>query len=126
MSRKNEIYVCEVCGNVVEILRAGDGQLVCCGREMTLQPEKTQDEAREKHVPKATRDGGRVSVVIGEIEHPSEPEHFIEWVELAQNGRTKRVELKAGDRPAAEFCVGEGPAIVRAYCNIHGLWKAEI
>ncbi|MBP3558890.1 MAG: desulfoferrodoxin FeS4 iron-binding domain-containing protein [Thermoguttaceae bacterium] len=125
--KETEIYTCEICGKMVEVLRDGSGELVCCGQAMTLEKAQVDDaNAAEKHVPSAKRDGKRVEVVIGAVEHPSEPEHYIEWIETTQGNRSKRVALQPGDRPIAEFCVEDGPALVRTYCNIHGLWKKEV
>lgn len=125
--KETEIYVCEICGKIVEVLRDGDGRLVCCGQEMTLEKAKVDDsENAEKHAPSAKREGKRVEVQIGAVEHPSDREHYIEWVEISQGNRSKRVELQPGDRPIVEFCVEDGPALARAYCNVHGLWKKEV
>lgn len=127
MIKESEIYVCEICGKIVEVLRDGSGELVCCGQAMTLEKAKVDDsENAEKHVPSAKRNGNRVEVMIGSVEHPMEREHYIEWIETTQGNRSKRVALQPSDRPSAEFCVEEGPAVVRTYCNIHGLWKKEI
>ena len=125
--KETEIYLCEICGKMVEVLRDGSGELVCCGEPMTLEKAKVDDaEAAEKHVPSAKRDGKRVEVTIGSVEHPMEDKHYIEWIETTQGNRTKRVALQPGDRPIVEFCVEDGPALVRTYCNLHGLWKKEV
>lgn len=125
--KETEIYICEICGKMVEVLHDGSGELVCCGEPMTLEKAKVDDaEAAEKHVPSAKRDGKRVEVTIGSVEHPMEDKHYIEWIETTQGNRTKRVVLQPGDRPIAEFCVEDGPALVRTYCNLHGLWKKEV
>jgi superoxide reductase len=125
--KETEIYLCEICGKMVEVLHDGSGELVCCGQPMTLEKAKVDDsDAAEKHAPSAKRDGKRVEVTIGAVEHPMEDKHYIEWIETTQGNRTKRVVLQPGDRPIAEFCVEDGPALVRTYCNLHGLWKKEI
>ncbi|MGL6194381.1 MAG: desulfoferrodoxin [Thermoguttaceae bacterium] len=125
MTKLNEIYVCQKCGNTVEIIGAGKGELVCCGVPMTLQIENTVDASREKHLPVVTVDGDWRHVKVGSVPHPMEEKHYIEWIELIQNGQTKRTFLKPGDKPEAAFQVVPGPFTVRAYCNLHGLWKDE-
>lgn len=124
--KETEIFVCEICGKMVEVLRDGSGELVCCGQAMTLEKTHVDDaEHVEKHAPSVKRDGKRIEVTIGSVEHPMEDKHYIEWIETTQGNRTKRVALRPGDRPIAEFCVDDGPALVRTYCNLHGLWKKE-
>lgn len=125
--KETKIYACEICGKIVEVLHDGSGELVCCGQPMALEEAKVDDSQNaEKHAPNAKREGKRVEVVIGAVEHPSEDAHYIEWIEMTQGKRSKRVELEPGDRPRAEFCIEEGPALIRTYCNIHGLWKKEV
>ena len=124
MTKKREIYICEICGNIVEVLNAAAGDLVCCGQEMTLQSENTQEASFEKHIPVVERDGNRIRVKVGSIPHPMEPAHHIEWIELIEGNKVKRVELAPGDLAEAEFCVGGDEFTVRAYCNLHGLWKS--
>lgn len=123
MTQLGEIYVCDICGNIVEVVHASSGKLVCCGSPMTLQVENTTDAAKEKHVPFVQKEGNRVSVQIGSTVHPMVANHYIEWIELTQGDRVKRVYLKPGEEPKAEFCVNDGDFTVRAYCNLHGLWK---
>lgn len=125
MAQRSEIYVCELCGNIVEVLEGGDGELVCCGQAMTLQKENTVDASKEKHVPAVTISENQVSVQVGSVLHPTLPEHYIMWIEVIEGDTVKRKYLKAGDEPKATFCTKGGPISVRAYCNIHGLWKAE-
>ena len=124
MSKLMGIYKCEHCGNMVEVVHAGGGALVCCGDEMKLQVENTIDAAKEKHVPvvEKTAEGYRVSV--GSVAHPMEEKHYIEWIELVADGKACRQFLKPGDAPVAEFCVSAAKVEVRAYCNLHGLWQA--
>ncbi|MCA1743320.1 MAG: desulfoferrodoxin [Desulfonatronovibrio sp.] len=125
MAKVLEIYKCEACGNIVELVHGGEGELVCCGQPMKLQTENTVDAAKEKHVPviEKTSDGYKVSV--GSVDHPMEEKHYIEWIELVADGRAYREFLKPGQTPAAEFCVKAEKVTAREYCNIHGLWKAE-
>lgn len=125
MAQFREIYVCKLCGNVVEVLHAGDGTLVCCGQNMTLQVENTVDAAKEKHVPVITVDGNKVEVAVGSVPHPMLEEHYIMWIEVWENGKVKRQYLKPGDEPKAVFCTGGGNIEAREYCNLHGLWTAK-
>jgi superoxide reductase len=124
MAEKLEIYKCEVCGNIVEVLHAGKGQLVCCGKPMELMNENPVDAAREKHVPviEKTADGYKVSV--GSVAHPMEEKHWIEWIELIADGKSYRKFLNPGDAPVAEFCIQAASVTAREYCNLHGHWKA--
>jgi superoxide reductase len=117
-------YRCEKCGNIVALLKNGGGTLTCCGQAMTkLEPNST-DAAKEKHVPVITRENGRIKVAVGSAPHPMLPEHHIEWIALDIDGKTEIVYLKPGMEPKAEFAeVASGT--VYAYCNLHGLWKAD-
>jgi len=126
MTKLNEIYKCNVCGNIVEMVHAGVGQLVCCGQPMELQAENTVDAAQEKHVPVLTREGDKVTINVGAVAHPMTAEHYIEWIELIVAGRVCRKFLAPGDEPQAEFEVAasEQDLQARAYCNLHCLWKS--
>ncbi|MDO5554613.1 MAG: desulfoferrodoxin [Planctomycetia bacterium] len=124
MTKVREIYVCSVCGNTVEVIAAGGGTLVCCGQPMNLQAENTQDASREKHVPVATRQEGKVHVVVGSVAHPMEANHYIEWIEFIQGNHVCRRQLHPGEAPEAVFCATDEPFTVRAFCNLHGLWSA--
>ena len=124
MASIKEIFKCNICGNIVEVLHGGAGQLVCCGQPMELLKEKTEDEGQEKHVPmiKKTDDGIRVKV--GSVPHPMEDSHLIEWIEITADGNVYRKFLKAGDAPEAEFCIKAENVTAREHCNVHGLWKS--
>lgn len=125
MTQQNQIYKCEICGNIVEVLHAGRGELVCCGQPMNLMEENTVDAAIEKHVPVieiTDEDKEIVKIKVGEVEHPMTEEHYIEWIEVITKDRVLRKFLKPGEKPEAEFCI-EGEVEARAYCNLHGLWK---
>jgi superoxide reductase len=124
MTQISQIYKCELCGNIVEVIHAGEGELVCCGKPMKLLTENTTDAAKEKHVPviEKTSDGYKVSV--GSIAHPMEEKHYIEWIELIADGVSHRKFLKPGDAPVAEFTLSARTVSAREYCNLHGLWKA--
>jgi superoxide reductase len=126
MTEKLQIYKCEVCGNVVEVIHAGAGELVCCGQPMKLFKENTTDAATEKHVPAIEKLEKGIKAKVGEVAHPMKEDHYIEWIEVIfPTGRANRQFLEPGQTPEAEFPCAEGKVIVREYCNIHGLWKAE-
>ncbi|HPI27338.1 MAG TPA: desulfoferrodoxin [Candidatus Marinimicrobia bacterium] len=126
MTKRTQIYKCEICGNIVEVLHEGAGELVCCGKPMKLIVENTTDAAREKHVPviEKTADGYKVSV--GSVLHPMIDVHYIEWIELDADGQVFRKYLKPGDTPVAIFKVSAEKLTAREYCNIHGLWKGTL
>ena len=121
----NQIYKCEVCGNVVEVLFVGGGELVCCGQSMKLLVAKTEDEGMEKHVPVVEKTETGIKVKVGSVEHPMEEAHYITTIEALEGGKVHRKTLNPGQKPEAEFPVSE-KAIVREYCNLHGLWKAGV
>jgi len=124
MTKINQVYKCEVCGNMVEILHAGGGELVCCGQPMTLLEENTTDAATEKHVPVIEKSGDTVTVTVGSVEHPMMDDHYIEFIELIADGKVYRKNLNPGDKPQATFKVSAEKLEAREYCNLHGLWKA--
>lgn len=126
MTKNNEIYKCELCGNIVEVKHSGAGELVCCGKPMIHKEENTVDAAIEKHVPIVEINGDIVKVTVGEIAHPMEESHFIEWIEILKNEKIIAVaKLNPGDKPIATFCIKNNHGIVaREYCNLHGLWKS--
>ena len=124
MAKRLEVYKCGVCGNIVEVLHAGKGNLVCCGKPMNLLVENTVDAAKEKHVPVIEKIDGGVKVKVGEVAHPMEEKHWIEWVEIIADGKTYRQYLNPGEVPEAIFNVTADQITAREYCNIHGLWKA--
>lgn len=123
MTKLREVYECNVCGNIVEVLHAGVGELVCCGQPMELLTEKTEDEGREKHVPVIEKTDKGVKVKVGSIPHPMEENHYIEWIEIIADGKSYREFLKPGGKPEAEFEVKAEKIEAREYCNVHGLWK---
>ncbi len=125
MAKKMEIYKCEVCGNTVEVLHGGAGQLVCCGQPMKLMTEGLIDAAREKHVPVIEKTDAGYKVKVGSVPHPMAEEHHIEWIELIADGKAYREFLKSGDAPEATFCISATSVTAREYCNLHGLWKGE-
>lgn len=125
MPEKMEVYKCETCGNIVEVLTAGSGELVCCGAPMVVMKENTTDAAVEKHVPVLEKKADGWQINIGSVDHPMTNDHFIEWIELIAGDTAYREFLKPGDKPAAFFPVAADNVTARAYCNLHGLWKAE-
>jgi superoxide reductase len=123
-TEKLQVYVCEHCGNIVEVLYGGGGELVCCGEPMILQEENTVDAAKEKHVPAIEKTDGGFKVSVGKVAHPMEDKHYIEWIEIIADGTVYRKFLSPGDKPEALFAIDADKITARAYCNLHGLWKA--
>ena len=124
MATRQDIYKCEACGNIVEIVNGGDGELVCCGAPMRRMAENTVDAAREKHVPVIETVDGGVRVRVGDLPHPMEEKHHIQWIEVVANGHSYRQYLIPGSMPEAFFAVYAPVLTARAYCNLHELWKA--
>ena len=124
MTKKNEVYKCPLCGNIVEVLHTGAGELVCCGQPMELMAENTVDAAKEKHVPVVTKVANGYKVVVGSVPHPMEEKHWIEWIELIADGKVYRQNLAPGMAPEAIFCVEAATVIAREFCNLHGHWKS--
>ena len=125
MTIQRQVYRCNVCGNMVEVLRDAGGILVCCGQNMELLNENTTEASLEKHVPVIENTGGETLVKVGSIDHPMEEKHHIEWVELHTSKFIYRKYLKAGEKPEALFKSTEDVLYAREYCNIHGLWKSK-
>jgi superoxide reductase len=124
MTEINQVYKCGVCGNIVEVLHSGVGQLVCCGEPMELLKEKTEDVGHEKHVPVIEKTDKGVKVKVGSVPHPMEENHYIEWIEIIADGIAYRKPLKPGEKSEAEFCIQAEKITAREYCNVHGLWKS--
>ena len=125
MTKLREIYKCNICGNIVEVLHAGVGELVCCGEPMELMEEKTEDSSTEKHVPYVEKTDNGVLVKVGQNEdHPMIDKHYIEWIQVITDGASYRKFLKPGDKPQAEFEIKADKVESREYCNIHRLWKS--
>jgi superoxide reductase len=124
MAERLEVYKCDLCGNIVEVLHGGKGELVCCGAPMKCMTENTVDAAKEKHVPAVEKVAGGFKVKVGSVAHPMEEKHYIEWVELLADGKAYRQFLKPGQAPEAFVCVDAQQVTAREYCNLHGLWKA--
>ena len=123
MAERLEVYKCEACGNIVEVIHAGGGELVCCGEAMQQLVENTVDAAKEKHVPVIEQVEGGVKVKVGEVAHPMEENHYIEWIEIIDGDKADRQFLNPGEAPEAVFKAASGNVTAREYCNLHGLWK---
>jgi len=124
MAQQLEVYKCGVCGNIVEVLHGGAGELVCCGEPMKRFVENTVDAAKEKHVPVVEKTASGFKVKVGSVAHPMEEKHWIEWVEVIVGGKAYRQFLKPGEAPEATFDIKADKVTAREYCNLHGLWKA--
>ncbi len=123
MTRLNEVHKCETCGNIVEILHTGAGDLYCCDRVMELKKENFEEAAIEKHIPVIKDNEKGKKITVGEVEHPMSDEHYIEWIEvLFKDGKVLRKDLKPGDDPSIYCRQDHDENIIRAYCNVHGLW----
>ncbi|MGE5329621.1 MAG: desulfoferrodoxin [Deltaproteobacteria bacterium] len=118
-----QVYKCAVCGNIIEIIHVGGGQLVCCGQPMTLMEENKQDANLEKHVPVVEKKEKGIKVQVGSVLHPMEEKHYIQWIEAIAGDKVQRKFLKPGDKPEAEFEVSAENVKVRELCNLHGLWS---
>lgn len=125
MSKQLEVYKCSICGNIVEVMHAGAGALVCCGQNMTAMAENTTDAATEKHVPVIAIGEGSITVSVGSVAHPMEDAHYIQWVELIADNQVYRQYLSPGDAPQATFNVTATSVTAREYCNLHGHWAAK-
>ena len=125
MTEKLEIYKCETCGNMVEMVHEGRGQLICCGKPMKLFKENTTDAAVEKHVPVVEKTADGYVVKVGEVTHPMMEDHYIEWIEVIADGKAYRKFFEPGDTPEATFCIDAATVTAREYCNLHGLWKKD-
>jgi len=125
MTIQKQVYRCNVCGNIVEVLHAGKGELVCCGQPMELLQEKTTDVGLEKHVPVIETTDRGIKVKVGEVTHPMEEKHYIEWIEVITDSGSCQQLLKPGDKPEAEFEIKPQTVAAREYCSIHGLWKSS-
>ena len=125
MTKLNEIYKCEMCGNIVEVLHTGPGALTCCGQKMMLLAENTVDAAKEEHVTVIEIGADSITVKVGSVAHPMQGEHYIEWIELIADGKVYRQQLQPGQEPQATFPVIASQVTAREYCNLHGHWAAS-
>jgi superoxide reductase len=124
MAERLQVYKCQVCGNIVEVLHGGKGELVCCNQPMKLMVEGQVDAAKEKHVPVIEKTADGIKVKVGSVAHPMEEKHYIEWIEVIADGKAYRQFLSPGQAPEAIFKIDAGKVTAREYCNLHGLWKA--
>ena len=125
MAEKNDVFKCNLCGNIVELINVGGGELVCCGQPMEKMEAKSADSSTEKHVPVIEKIDGGYKVTVGSTLHPMLDEHYIQWIELSFDGKSCKKYLAPGDQPVAEFLCGHyNDVSAREYCNVHGLWKS--
>ena len=125
MALQKQIYKCNTCGTIVEVLHAGEGGLVCCAQPMEVLLEKTTDTGLEKHVPVIEATARGIRVKVGDVPHPMEDKHYIEWVEVIADGNSYRKFLKPGDNPEVEFEIKPQKVTAREYCSVHSLWKSN-
>ncbi len=123
MKEKAIFYRCELCGNIVGLIKDGGGELVCCGKPMVKLVPNTTDAASEKHVPVYEKKGDILSVQVGSVEHPMTDEHYIEWIAVETPELMQRHVLEPGEQPKVDFHVESDEIEVFAYCNLHGLWR---
>lgn len=124
MAKRHQIYKCGICGNCIDIVNGGDGELVCCGEPMKLLTEKTADQGKEKHVPVMEMIKEGLSVSVGKDPHPMEETHFIEWIEIVDQDISCRHYLKPGTSPQTVFKTTHPQVLAREYCSVHGLWTS--
>ncbi len=124
MKEKAVFYRCELCGNIVGLVKDGGGELVCCGKPMVKLVPNTTDAAQEKHVPVFEKNGNKLHVQVGSVEHPMTDEHYIEWIAVETPNLMQRHVLNPGEHPIVDFNIDSDEFEVFAYCNLHGLWKA--
>jgi len=125
MTTMHQIYRCPICGNIIEVLHTGVGELVCCGQPMQLVESKSEDTGFEKHLPVIQKSGNQVTVKVGSIPHPMEESHYIEWIEITADDKVYKKFLKPGDTPEAVFEISAETVTTRIYCNVHGLWQTK-
>lgn len=124
MSKKLDVFKCEECGLIVEVVHEGDCAPECKGKPMKQYTENTVDAAKEKHVPVIEKSADAITVKVGSVAHPMQDDHYIEWIELIADGKVYRQHLNPGDEPVAVFPVLAEQVSAREYCNKHGLWRA--
>jgi superoxide reductase len=124
MAERLQVFKCEVCGHIIEVLHEGQGELVCCNQPMKLLEEGSVDAAQEKHVPVIEKTADGIKITVGSVAHPMEDAHFIEWIEIIADGKAYRQFLNPGEAPEAVFQIDAEQVTAREHCNLHGLWKA--
>ncbi len=125
MAKRFDVFKCNECGSIVEVLNGSGCNPVCCGKPMGKLAENTVDAAHEKHVPVIEKIVGGYKVSVGAIAHPMEEKHYIMWIELLADGISYKKFLSSGDKPEAVFMVDTDTVCAREYCSLHGLWKSE-
>ena len=126
MKEKNTVfYKCPICGNVIGLIKGNADLITCCGRKMELLVANSEDASVEKHVPVYEKVEDEIAVKVGEVEHPMEKEHYIEWIAQVSDNKTTRIRLYPEQDTTVRFKYIPG-SILYAYCNKHGLWKAEV
>ncbi len=126
MAKKLEIFKCELCGHIIEVLHEGGGTLSCCGQPMKAISANTTDASLEKHVPVVEKMDDGTHIKVGSVAHPMTPEHWIEWVQMiTPAGYSCRVFIDPGTNPEGVFKMKPENGTARAYCNLHGLWKTD-
>lgn len=124
MAEIKDIYRCNVCGHIIEVIHEGAGTLVCCDQDMEKLEAKTEDQGQEKHVPVIEKTEDGFLVKVGDVPHPMEEKHHIEWIQAIIGDKAYRKFLKAGEKPEMEVKCEESDEVeLREYCNVHGLWK---
>jgi len=126
MADRNQVFKCQTDGLVIEVVHGSKGEPVCCGSPMDLLIENSSDGAKEKHVPVIEKITGGFRVDVGSVPHPMEEKHYIEWIELIADGISYKTFLSPGMKPAVQFMVTASDVTARAYCNLHGLWRAGL
>jgi superoxide reductase len=128
MNCETRFYICKHCGNIIGMILSSGAPVSCCGEEMSELVANTVDASREKHVPVVTVDGNAVTIKVGSVPHPMLAEHYIMWVYLQTEKGGQRKCLKPGEEPTVTFKLTDDdkPLAAYEYCNLHGLWKADI
>lgn len=122
---EQKFFICEHCGNIIAVVKDAGVPIMCCGQKMKEIVPGTTDAAVEKHLPEYEVKNGKVYVKVGQVEHPMEEEHYIEWISIQTNKGNQRKVLRPEQKPEAVFAILEDETVeaVYAYCNLHGLWK---
>lgn len=124
---ENRFYICEHCGNIIGMIHDAGVPMMCCGKKMTQLEPGTVEASTEKHIPVVAVKDGVVEVNVGSVLHPMEEKHSILWVYLQTDRGGQRKCLEIGREPVVKFALlDEKPVAVYAYCNLHGLWMADI
>ncbi|MBR5188475.1 MAG: desulfoferrodoxin [Clostridia bacterium] len=127
MMKHQKFYICEHCGNLIGMIYDAGVPMMCCGQKMKKLEAGVVEASHEKHVPVVKVDGNIVNVSVGSVEHPMAEEHNIAWVYLQTDQGGQRKNLEIGKAPVVRFALAdEKPIAVYAYCNLHGLWKANL